>query len=304
MLTSGSAPHTQPGPQETPVVASNGQDTPNVAPSEPKATETPAPAKAKDEPLSAHYAQLARKERALRAQAQSIKEQQNAIKAQEQAFKDREAKLAQTQSLEERLAKDPWSVLQERGLTYDQLVDMAMKAPKPEEMAQRKAFEQLQNEIQALKDAQSKASKSYEDGQKQQYDQAISEIRRQTKTLVTANDDFETIRETNSVNDVVELIEKTYHKDGVLLTVEEAAQAVEDHLIEEAMKISKIKKIQQRLSPASVAKAQEPSGEPKPKQESPPVKTLTNANSTQRQYSARERAIFAAQYGADWRSKV
>lgn len=102
---------------------------------------------------------------------------------------------------------------------------------------------------------------------------------------------FETIKQTNSVSDVVDLITATYEKDGILLSVEEAAKEVEDYLVDEAMKLTRIGKIKQRLAASTTAKVSQEQT-PAPKKQTQ-MKTLTNAASTTRQLSAKERAILA-----------
>jgi hypothetical protein len=87
----------------------------------------------------------------------------------------------------------------------------------------------------------------------------------------------------------VELIERTFKQYGVLLSVEDAAKQVEDYLVEEAFKLTKLKKIQQRLAPAQkpVEAKLEPQKQPQT------LKTLTNAVSSSGRVSVRERAIAA-----------
>jgi len=109
---------------------------------------------------------------------------------------------------------------------------------------------------------------------------------------MAVDEQYELIAATGSIDDVVELIERTFTEEGRLVPVEEAAQAIEDYLAEEAYKLSKLKKIQQKLAPSAQAKPEQKQTE-QPKQPQTQMKTLTNAVGTQRQLSARERAIAA-----------
>lgn len=250
--------------------------------------EVPAPAKAPEEPLSNQYAQLARKERALRAKVQEIKAQEAAVKASADKTAQLEERLAKYEAMEKRLADDPYSVLTERGITYDELTKRALNAPSPEEQAQRSAFQKLQDEIQSIKESQENSKKMFEESQTQQYNQAVNQIRSQAKSLIDSDPNFETVKETGSIEDVVDLIKQTFEKDGVLMSVEDAALAVEEHLLEEAIKLTKLKKIQQRMKSAEpkAAAPQQPSTQQ-------PQKTLTNNLTTQKPLTARERAILA-----------
>lgn len=254
-----------------------------------KAADAPKEAKA-EEPLSTQFAILARKEKALRAKAQEFRTQQDSFKAQQAAFEAEKGQLQSRseESFKQRLAKDPIGALAEVGLSPEEVANLMLNPSKVDPGVQR-VMERMEAEIKALKDAQENSKKASADQQSNAYKQAVSQIRLEAKKLVSADDSFETVRETGSVDDVVDLIERTFKEDGVLLDVEEAARQVEEYLIEEAMKIAKIKKIQQRLSPASKTDPKAPGAAPQQQQ----MKTLTNNISTSRQLSARERAMLA-----------
>lgn len=258
------------------------------------APEADAPKAEKEDPLSSQYATLARKERALRNQVQQFK-------AEQEKFKAEQARLAQTPAAPEidmgryvdrdRLKSDPLAVFAEAGLSYDEIVEQVLNQQNfrtdPRISAQMEKLEAevrlAREEAKALRDAQ-------ENNQQQTYKQAVAQIRSDAAKLAFTDPNFEMIKATNSVNDVVELIEETFKADGTLLSVEEACQAVEDHLLEEAMKLSKVKKLQQRL--AAPAAPQKPAN----KSEQPQTqKTLTNSMNAPKLMSARDRAIAAMQ---------
>lgn len=264
-------------------------ETPQTTPSEVTQAET----KAKPEqPLSSQYAQLARKEKAIRAKMQQFKAQEDALKAREAALAAKEAEMQGNYIPKSKLAEDPLSVLSENGVDYNSLTERLLASPQTAEQIElNRTITELRNEIKALKDAQEGTKKTFEQSQQQQYQQAINQIRTETKQLVTRDDNFETIRATNSVDDVVELIEKTFQKEGVLLSVEEAAQAVEDYLVEEASKLMNLKKIQSRLKPSTPK--EEPKVAAQPTQTKQARPTLSNSVTSQKKMSARERAIAA-----------
>lgn len=273
--------------QEAP--KAEGQDSISVAAPEAQKAETaPKEATAPEEaPLSSQYVQLARKEKAIRQQAQELKAQQTAFKAREDALKAKEAEMQSQYVPKSRLASDAWSVLNENGISYESLTQQALNAPSPEAQAQQQVIAKLEAKIQALEDGQNSTKQSIADSQKQAYDEAVSQLRNEAKKLVSKDDTFETIRATNSHEDVVELITKTFKEEGVLLTVEEAASEIEEYLVEEAMKVARLSKIQQRLKPQAVSPAPQQSKQPQPSV------TLTNAQGASRQLTARERAILA-----------
>lgn len=243
--------------------------------------------------LSSEYAILARKEKALRARDQQLRAREAVIKASEDARNAPKAPVFDESKYisKERLNQDLFGTLTELGLTYDQITQQAVNAPTPEQVALNQQFKAMQDEIKALRGEQDNTKKSWEQQQQDSYKSAVQQIKNEATALVTHNPAFEAIKETDSVGDVVELIERTFKEDGLLLTVEEAAQQVEDYLVEEALKIARIKKIQSRLNPPSQASQQKSTEQPKQQQ----MKTLTNQVSSTRQLSARERAILAAQ---------
>lgn len=253
-------------------------------PSKIEASETPpTPAVTEDKPLSPQYAAIARKERQLRDQKRQFDAERLAFKAEQEAAKARVAQDQQGFISKDRLSKDTWSVLNENGITYDQLTSQALNPPS----AESQMISKLEAKIQALEDANKQVNTNMEQRDTNAYNQAVAQIRYDANNLVKADPNFETIKETRSVNDVVELIEKTFKEDGKLLSIEEAAQAVEDHLVEEAMKITRIKKIQQRLAPPAPKKQPES----KSSEQQPQLKTLTNSVGSTRPLSSKERAI-------------
>jgi hypothetical protein len=253
------------------------------------------PERAAEEKPSPQLLALARRERALRAKAQ---QQEQAFKAREAALAAKEAELSAKGNqynegyiTKDKLKSNPLLALQEAGLSYDDVVQAALNQQSMDPRVEA-TISKLEAKIRSLEEANETSSKNMTAQQQAQYDAAVKQIRTDAKKLVYTDPNLETVKATNSVSDVVELIEETYKKDGILLSVEEAAQMVEDYLVEEALKLTKISKIKNKLSqPAQAGKAQVQQRQP-PKQPQP-MKTLTNANSSGRQLSAKERAILA-----------
>lgn len=252
-----------------------------------------------DDRAAKQFALLARREKALRAKAQ---QQEQALKAREQALAEREAKLTQQPQIDQskyisidRFKADPLGVMAETGLSYDELTQQLINQ-QPRDPRTEATISRLEAKVRELEQQVEGTRKTYSDNQKQAYDAAVKQIEVDVRNLVKTNPEFETIKATGSVRDVVELIEETYRKDGVLMSVEDAAQEVETYLMEEAYKLSRLNKIQKRLQEnASKSQAQAPVQKKTaeaPKQQQP-MKTLTNASGSSRTLSARERAILA-----------
>lgn len=252
-----------------------------------------------DPALSRQFAQLARQERALRAKVQ---QQEQAWKAKEAALTAREAEIASKSSQyesgwvkQDRIKQDALTVLAEAGVSYDELTQQIINQ-QPRDPRVDATINELKAQIQELKAANETSQKSSQDQQQQAYQAAVRQIETEARNLVKSDPNFESIKATNSVKDVVELITETYNKDGILLTVEEAAQQVEDYLTEEAYKLASLSKIQKRMQ-ANASKqptnATAQKTQPQTPKQPQPMKTLTNATASTRQLSAKERAILA-----------
>ncbi len=263
--------------------------------------------------LSSQYAQLAKQEKMIRAAQAALKRDQAAFKAAQDAAKAPAPTLYdQTRHIDrEALKSDPFKVLADLGLTYEQLTQQAMNAPSTEQVQYQATINELRSQINELKQAQEKVNKTFEETQTQSYQQALNQIRSDARKLVNSDPAFETIKTTGSINEVVELIEKTFREDKdeygnpVLLTVEEAAKLVEDEISERlytyANRVDKIKKrFNSPAAPAGAPVTKQLQSEPK----QPQRPTLTNQIATSGKLSSKERAVMAGKYGPDWREKV
>jgi hypothetical protein len=246
------------------------------------------------DPLSTQYAILARKEKALRASMQKLQAERDAFKAEQSKLSESKDSEIKSQYIsKDKLLQDTFGTLSELGISYDQLTNLALNQPSSEELAFKRFQNEQKSEMQKLREEQENIKKMHAETQQQQYEQALGHIKHEVSRLVATDDNFETIRTTGSIGDVVDLIERKFKADGILLSVEEAAEAVENHLIDEYLKIANIKKIQSRLKPVSAPVASQATKLQEPMKSQPQMKTLTNAVSSARPLSARERAILA-----------
>jgi hypothetical protein len=268
--------------------------------SEAPSQDAPAETQAKIEeqaPLSSQYAQLARKEKAIRAKAQEIRAKEDALRAREEAVKAKETPAAAPAAAPIPL-KDRWStgdvrerlaVLNELGASYDDVTQAMLNQPSQETSQLLGMVDELKSEIRALRGDQENSKKSNAEQQQRQYQQAVNQIRNEVKQVVDGSlEEFEAIKATSSQNDVVDLIERTFKEDGLLLTPDEACRQVEEYLVEEATKIARLKKIQSRIA----APQKQPESQQKQPQQ---TKTLTNAITAAKTLSSKERAILAFQ---------
>jgi hypothetical protein len=228
-------------------------------------------------PLSPQFAALARHKRALQVKERELAQREEALKT--QPVNNGEDVLA-------KLKANPLSVLQEAGVTYDQLTEAILS----NQSGSNPDLNALKMELKALKE-ELKTELSQRDTQAEQ--QVLREIRREAENLTRSGEEFEAIREARAVPQVVELIHRTWKKTGEVLSTEEAAQLVENQLIEEALPFARIKKVQSKLTPIQEANQQIVVAPPRAGVKV--MKTLTNRDSAYPTLDKRTRAIMAMQ---------
>lgn len=238
--------------------------------SEPRQTSTvegvatpPEATEKKEELLSPKFAALARKEKAFR-------QREAQLKAREDALKTTEAPASfDSKAFTEKMRTDPWATLTEYGLTPDEITQAMLNQPNPGEVAIKK----LEAKLNDFETKFSEPITKFEQQQTQAFEQAVKQIRNDTKLLIDSDPSFELIKAKNASEAVVELIKQSFEETGFAMSVEEAAKEVEtylsDQVFEEIQKAQQIKKIQERLNPPAPAQQQ-----PSTKQ---PLKTLTNS---------------------------
>jgi hypothetical protein len=206
----------------------------NLKTPEPVVKEEPKPEE--DPKFAARFAALSRKERDLINREKAAKQaQQEHVAFQEQ--------LAVAK-------KDPIAYLQAAGFTLEQAVQQIL-AQGEEPTAEQKVaadVEKINAKIKAYEEAQQAAQQRANEVRKEQEE---SQILTGIKSFVEANEEkYSTIIAYDAISDVWEVIKKTYleTQGKVHLTEEQAAQAVEDHLLEEAKqeaaRLKKVKKLQ------------------------------------------------------------
>lgn len=234
------------------------------------------PTAATSQPLSPQFVALAKKEQAIRKARQELKSQQEAWERERANYVAKES-----------LKTDPITALNELGLTYDKLTELQLSQQNPDPNQQ--TLEQLEKLKAQIEERLSSVDKRFEERDKQAYDAAVNQIRKDVELLVNSDPAFETIKASGETGSVVELIEKVFYKEGTILSVEEAAQLVEDALVEketnrleQLLKVSKIKSRMDQLGKTQAEQTEAPHT---------PQPTLSNTQSVNRPLSARERAI-------------
>lgn len=265
-----------------------GQPGNNVEPSQ-------SPTQADPTDLSSKYAHLARKEKSFREVQRQFQAERDAFNAERDAWKNQN--LAKYQGFEERVTKDPLSVLEERGISRDQLATLLLNQENPD-MAN--LMFQLQQENKSLRERIDGVDKRFQDEEKKAYEGAVNQIRNDAKIIVdSAKSDFELIglAGEDGIEAIVELCKIAWAEDQVLLSVEEAAKQVEQELLERSMRLAGAAKVKAKYSQQAEPQPGQPEKTPANPLKTQPTKTLNSqsAQATSKPMSARERAILAFQ---------
>lgn len=251
----------------------------------------------KVERLSPQFAALARKEKAIRLEAQKIKSEREALTKEREQFK------SPGYITKDELRNNPIGILVSNGWSHNQIAEMLLS-----ENGQIKQAESGPTMAQLLArlDEIDSRTKSYDgqfkDWENKEKEYAIDEIRKEAVTLIDSDPEFETIKTLGRIDDVVKRIQEAQETDGTFLSVPDAAKEIEERLLNEAIKLSGLQKLKQRLQPKVEAPPEVPLQKQTtitPKQQ--PIQTLTHdmTSSTQKQpISAKERvrrAVMVAQ---------
>lgn len=235
------------------------------------------------QPLSPQLALLARERRSLQVKQRELAEREKALKSQDTGSAG--IPIA-------RLKSEPLSVFEEVGLSYEDLTNAILA-------------NQGNSEVNALKaklDALEKGiDQKFVDREAQAEKQVLAEMQREA-TQLSRSDDFELVREMRSVPKVMELIKRTYHATGEALDVTEAMTLVEDYLLKDAQRLSKLKKLNIQAVQQSVPQFQQSPALSRDQYQyvrNPQhagMRTLTNKDTASVPLSAKARAL-AAFYG-------
>jgi len=231
------------------------------------------PSKEADEeitqPLSPQLAAIAKQRRALQVKEREIADREKALEGRTPTQGDA-VDIA-------RLKSDPLRVLEEAGVTYEQLTDAILS----NQGQGSSEIRELKAQLKALEEG---VDKKLTDRDAHAEKQVLAEMQREAGQLIAEGDDYEMVRETKSLPEVMTLIEKTYRETGEVLQVAEALRLVEEELVNESLKIARINKVQSRLAPPPVLE---------PTQRHRQMRTLTNRDTATVPMSAKARAIAA-----------
>lgn len=270
------------------------QETAKVAPSQQVSQSNQAllePALNKPVEVDQRLAQLSRKEKAFRAQVRDFQQKQREWQDKLINQSTQPQSQQSPQDFKKLFLEDPTKV----GLTYEEIANRYLHQPSPE-MQKTNALEAKIMELEARLTAQAEEGKK---GQTEAYTQAIKQINSEVNNLVKSQaQEYEAIAANHAQRRVVDLIELTYKEDGLLMSVEEACKEVEDYLIDRALAVSKLSKVQAKLKPATQEDASKTEEMKTPLQSKTQINTLTrsavqNLSKPMTNAERRQRAIAA-----------
>lgn len=208
----------------------------------------------------------------------ALAKRRRALQVKERELADKEKSLLATgqseNQLKTRAKSDALGVLQELGITYDQLTNELLG-------------KQGNGDIDALKSEITSLKKTIDDKFTEKdiaQEQAVySHMRKNVDKISSSSDEYRFIRESKSQDQVMELIKRTWDEDGEVLEEEEAMGVIEAELREDAKRYAKLIGEVDAPPPAQPAKQQQTG-----------IKTLTNKDSARPLMTRRQRAIAAA----------
>lgn len=219
-----------------------------------------------------------------------------ALSRKEKELKQKEAelenKLKEFQSadtLREQLKQNPVKMLEEMGITYQDITEMVLNEGNPTpEMLINKMKSEYEEKLESLRNEYLEDKKAEEEAK---YNAVIENFQQEIVEHVNSNEDYELIRAQDRADLVYDVIEEHYEETGRVLEINEAADAVEQYLLQEAKKLLKVKKLGGQLSDEEQQQLDD-SGLENPSQKSEEKKsvTLTN-NQTTTVPNRRERAL-------------
>lgn len=218
----------------------NGQLNTNNQATQPDPAATPPV----QEALSPQFAALAKREKAMRAREVASKARE------EQLTRDYEARLAASQreyeqNYRSKLAQDPWGEMIAAGLSAEQATQIILNQPTPQDQTLR----QVQEQIKALQKQNEELLNQTKNSASESQKRAEAMVLKEIDLLVEGNEAFETITAMGAKQAVFDLIKDTLDNDGYMMTIEDAAQEVENYLIEQTLNYTKLKKVQAKLAP-------------------------------------------------------
>lgn len=191
-----------------------------------------------DPRFSSRFAALSRKDKELRAK--------------ERAIKEHEAAVREWQETQRLIKENPLAFIQKTGLSLEQLITLSLQQPPEPDPVQQK--------IAGIEEKLQGWDKQYEEALKAQQAAAEAQAEAESKATIKsfiegAGDKYELIAANGAIDEVYDLILEDWMSQDAPpeqrrpMSIEKAAQAVEDYYFEEAQKLLKANKVRAALQP-------------------------------------------------------
>ena len=181
-----------------------------------------------------------------------------ALSRKEKALRDRELELDKKYGnkekelpLERRIRANPLKALEELGLDYDKLTELALNDGRlTPDMQMKLMREELENDYKdkfnSLEERLNAKEKMEEEAK---YDAVRDGFVGEINSFINENkSDFEYVAHNDATDVVYDVIEEHYNETGRILDIKEAVEAVESYLEEEAEKLLNLGKVKNRLT--------------------------------------------------------
>lgn len=206
----------------------------------------------------------------------ALQKQKVALQRERAAFEKEKAESQGQDKSPDILAKlksDPLRMLQEAGVSYDDLTQALLNGT-----GSNPELQELRAEIKALKEG---VDQNLSNRDQEAERQVLNEYLREAKAIATGNEKYKALERSKSHNDVVDLMHRTWKKTGEVMDVTMAMDLVEAEL---------------RSDLNAYADLIAPPAQSMPSQGSmprPPMRTLTSRDGGITQMSKRDRAVAA-----------
>ena len=223
-----------------------------------------------DDQFSRKFAALSRREKDIRAKEADYEYRMSEL---EERLQELQNPPEEPQApIEERLRRNPFETLEEMGLGYDKLTELALNDGKlTPEMQMKLMREELEHGYKSkFEELEERLAQKEQEEEYNKYESIETNFKQEIDSFVNGKDEFELINANGASDLVYDVIEEHYNDTGRVLNMDEAAEAVESYLEDELEKLMSLGKVKSKFSPRQeqVFKRQ-------------PSPTLSNAHSAQ-----------------------
>ena len=205
----------------------------------------------KSDDFSRKFAALSRREKEIRAKEAEYDKRIAELEQRLNSFNEKSEPEPEPElPIEYRLKKNPLKALEEMGLSYDKLTELALNDGKlTPEMQMKLMREELEGDYKKkFEELENRLLEKEKSDEQRRYDDIQRGFKNEIDEYVNSNLDKYELIQANEANDIIyDVIEEHYNDTGRILDIEEAAEAVENYLEEEAEKLLKLGKLRSKF---------------------------------------------------------